>query len=81
MGYQMGKCASRGDREHKAHVSPRAEASRERRPERKEPRHVDTDVEKVGVEEGVGEKRPQVGAEAARKYAAGDGSKVVARRE
>ena len=63
----MGERAGGGDDKHEGLVAPRAEAARERVPNGTQPCHVEADMEEVGVQERVGEERPQIGAEAAGK--------------
>ena len=76
----MGERARSRDHQHEGHIAPRAEAARQRGAERQQPSHIEADMEEVGVEERVGEERPQIGAEAAGKRTAGNEIDVVARR-
>ena len=50
----------------------RTKTARERGAKRQQPCQIDADMQEIGMQEGVGEKRPQVGAEAAGKRSAAD---------
>ena len=58
----------------KRRIAPGTETPRQRGAERNEPSEIETEMHQVGVDEGVGEKSPQIGAEAAGKRAA-DGNR------
>ena len=63
----MRERAGRGHDEHEADIAPGPETARQRRAERQQPSQIEAEMEEIGVNEGVGEEGPQIGAEAAGK--------------
>ena len=58
MADEMGKRASRGHHQHERYIAPCPKAARQRGTEWQEPSQIDADMQKIGVEKGVSEKRP-----------------------
>ena len=55
---EMRKRARRGHHKHERYVAPCSKAARQRGTEWQEPSHIDADMQEVGVEKGICEKRP-----------------------
>ena len=66
MSDEVGERARGRHHQHERDVSPCPETARQRRAERQQPRQVETDMQQVGVQECVGEERPDIGGNTAR---------------
>src|SRR6516225_342163 len=66
--------------QHKQNVAPAAKTPGERAGKRDEPRQIDPEMGQVGMNEGVGEKSPQIAGKAARQRLAKCNMAAIARR-
>src|SRR5713101_6336378 len=80
MADQVRHCPNRRRRQHEQNIAPGAEPARQRAAKRDQPSQVEPQMGQIGVDEGIGEKGPQVGGKTARKDSTQDGFAAIARR-